>query len=381
MKEFEYFLFENFDADEESQNPNNPRNFLGKETDAIISLIAQKPANTCTYSHCCAESNTCLVKKLISGGILRLDGTILNFDCPVFLRDDAVVLYKAIAEKAVPLVNMLESKIAEIRACCSQIHNDFSIEQNLYHILCGMVFDGYFFDYLNAKGVLITSRLHPSGLDYLNIIYEKCSELQALSNGLLCSYNRLKNDKCSLQSFGDANGERFDFYRFFRLAERKDIPSKFKNAKAMLYENYGGLDKDALLSDVVSLIQTGRCVPSARKLLEQFGYMQNGDICVPIYTPEHQRYITGIEDIVERSIGDAMSRTLIDLSSSIDITSVKHKVNQLEIANELYHIVFGLVNEELVSREIVAAPQQKPGEGRYFKCIELQETSCKDEIS
>ena len=88
MKEFEYFLFENFDADEESQNPNNPRNFLGKETDAIISLIAQKPANTCTYSHCCAESNTCLVKKLISGGILRLDGTILNFDCPVFLRDE-----------------------------------------------------------------------------------------------------------------------------------------------------------------------------------------------------------------------------------------------------------------------------------------------------
>lgn len=109
--------------------------------------------------------------------------------------------------------------------------------------------------------------------------------MQALSNGLLCSYNRLKNDKCSLQSFGDANGERFDFYRFFRLAERKDIPSKFKNAKAVLYENYGRLDKDALLSDVVSLIQTGRCVPSARKLLEQFGYMQNGTICVPIYTP------------------------------------------------------------------------------------------------
>ena len=98
MKEFEYFLFENFDADEESQNPNNPRNFLGKETDAIISLIAQKPANTCTYSHCCAESNTCLVKKLISGGILRLDGTILNFDCPVFLRDESLNLGFAVAD-------------------------------------------------------------------------------------------------------------------------------------------------------------------------------------------------------------------------------------------------------------------------------------------
>lgn len=84
---------------------------------------------------------------------------------------------------------------------------------------------------MHERGTYHFARLHPSGLDYLNIIYEKCSELQALSNGLLCSYNRLKNDKCSLQSFGDANGERFDFYRFFRLAERKDIPSKFKMQK------------------------------------------------------------------------------------------------------------------------------------------------------
>lgn len=381
MKKFEYFLFENFDADDESQNPDNPRNFLGTETDAILSLIAQKPVNTCTYGNCCAKSNACLVRKLIDGGILRLNGTILNFDCPVFLRDDAVVLHKAIAEKAVPLVDMLESKITEVRACCSQIHNGFSIEQNRYHILCGMVFDGYFFDYLSTKGVLTTSRLHPSGLDYLNIIYEKCTELQTLSDGLLCSYNRLANDKCSLQSFGDVNGERFDFYRFFRLAERKDTPAKFKNAKAALYEKYGGADKDALLSDVVSLIKTGQCAPSAMKLLEQFGYMLKGNICVPVYTPEHQKHITGIEGIVERSIGDAMSRTLIDLSTSIDITAVRHRVNRLEIANELYHIVFGLMNEELVLREIVTAPQQKPGEGRYFKCIELRADHSRNEIS
>ena len=334
--------------------------------------IAQKPANTCTYSDCCDESNAFLVRKLIDGGILRLNGTILNFDCPVFLRDDAASLHNEISKKAAPLVDLLENKIADIRTSCSQIHNGFSLEQNLYHILCGMVFDGYFFDYLSTKGALTTSRLHSSGLDYLNVIYEKCSELQTLSDGLLCSYNRLVNDKCSLQSFGDANGERFDFYRFFRLAERKDIPEKFKDAKAVLYENYDGGSKDALLSDVVSLLQTGRCASSAIKLLEQFGYMQNGNVCVPVYKPEHQKHIAEIEDIVERCIGDAMSRTLIDLSISIDITAVKHGVNRLEIANELYHIVFGLVNEELVLREIVAAPQQIPGEGRYFKCIELR---------
>ncbi len=371
MIKFEYFLFENFDADEESQNPNNPRNLLGQETDAILSLIAQKPANTCIYSDCCDKSNAFLVQKLIDGGILRLNGKTLNFDCPVFLREDAAVLHEAIAEKATALVDLLESRITEIRICCSQIQNGFSIEQNLYHILCGMVFDGHFFDYLGAKGALTTSRHHPSGLDYLSVIYEKCDELQTLSDGLLCSYNRLVNDTCSLQSFGDANGNRFDFYRFFRLMERGNIPAELKDAEAILHENYGGANKDALLSEVLSLIQTGRCALAAMNLLERFGYVQNGNICVPIYTPEDQKYIMEIEGIIEKCLGEAMSGTLNDLASSIDITAVKHGVDQLEIANELYHILFGLVNEELVLRGTVATPPHIPGEGRYFKCIEV----------
>lgn len=83
----------------------------------------------------------------------------------------------------------------------------------MYHILCGMIFDGSFFDYLNQNKALATSRRHCSGLDYLAVIYEDCAELRSLSNGLLRSYNRLANNICSLQSFGDAQGSRFDFYR------------------------------------------------------------------------------------------------------------------------------------------------------------------------
>ncbi|MDE6219353.1 MAG: hypothetical protein K2G51_02785 [Lachnospiraceae bacterium] len=371
MKEFEYFLFENFDADHESQNPSNPRRIFGKETDAVLSVLAQQPANTCVYMDCCGQFGTDIVRKLVDGGILRRSGTAVVFDCPVFLREDAAVLQNGIATKSAMLANLLERNIKEIRACCGAIHNGFSVERNLYHILCGMVFDGSFFAYLSGKGVLAVSRKHPSGLDYLSVLYEKCEELQTLSDELLCSYNRLVNDKCSLQTFGDANGDRFDFYRFFRLMEREDIPGQYKEAKTLLYETYGGADKDALLSDVISLIQSGWCAPSARKLLEQFGYVQNGGVCVPIYTPEHQKYITEIEGVVERCLGEAMSETLIELAGSIDITAVRHGVNRLEIANELYHIMFGFLNEELVLRKIVAAPQQIPGEGRYFKCIEV----------
>lgn len=372
MREFEYFLFENFDADEEAGNPDNPRNFLGKDTDAVLSEIALYPANACSYNECCGKFGTHLVRKLIHGGVLRDGGMSLVFDTPIFLREDAAVLHRSIHSKAVALADLLESNMAEIRNCCGTIRNGFPEEQNLYHILCGMVFDGHFFDHLSDKGALATSRQHPSGLDYLTVIYEKCEELQTLSDSLLCSYNRLFNAKCSLQSFGDAQGDRFDFYRFFRLMEQGKLTAKFKDAEKML-QDAGGADKDALLNEAASLVRTGRCEPGAMVLLEHFGYVRNGSVSVPVYLPEHQKCISEIEVIVEECLGKAMSDTLIELAGAIDIVAAKHGVNRLEIANELYHIVFGSINEELVSRNIVSAPRYVPGEGRYFKCIEVWE--------
>lgn len=371
MREFNYFLFENFDADKESNNPYNPRNFLGNKTDVILTEVAQLPAQTCSYNECCEKYSAQIVRKLIDGGVLRPSGTELAFDCPIFLREDAAVLHTEIASKASALVDLLQNSMNEIRDFCGRIDNGFPVELNLYHILCGMVFDGDFFEYLSNKGALATSRQHPSGLDYLTVIYEKCEELQQLSDGLLCSYNRFVNAKCSMQSFGDAHGNRFDFYRFFRLMEQGTLTGKFINAEALLIDGFGGTNKDLLLDEVVSLVQTGRCDPAAMDLLELFGYVHDGAVCVPVYSPYHRKFIVEIESIVEKCIGTAMSDTLIELAGSVDITAVNHGVNRLEIANELYHIVFGSINEELAARGIVAAPKYRLDEGRYLKCIEI----------
>lgn len=371
MREFAYFLFENFDADEESNHPYNPRRFLGRETDAILSEIAQSPINTCSYRGCCETYGIELVQKLTNGGILRPNGTGLLLDCPIFLQEDTTVLQTEIASKASVLVDMVEQSITDLSACCAKIDNGFPVNLNLYHILCGMVFDGYFFDYLSNQGVLATARKHPSGLDYLTVIYEKCNELQTLSDNLLCSYNRLVNPTCSLQSFGDAQGNRFDFYRFFRLREQNKLPDNFKEAEQLVLANFGSINKDFLLREVSSFIQTGYCTPATMSLLELFGYAQNGAISVPIYTSHHRRHILEIENMMENRIGSAMSNTLLTLADSIAITAVKHGVNRLEIANELYHIIFGSINEELVARKLVAAPEYINGEGRYRKCIEI----------
>ncbi|MBQ9263879.1 MAG: hypothetical protein IJ189_06655 [Clostridia bacterium] len=56
---------------------------------------------------------------------------------------------------------------------------------------------------------------------------------------------------------------------------------------------------------------------------------------------------------------------------SLKTTATKHNVSTKEIANECWHILFGRMNELLVSNGLVAAPPFKEGEGRYLQSIEL----------
>jgi len=79
---------------------------------------------------------------------------------------------------------------------------DLMKKTNLYHLLCGAVFDGSLFDYLSKHNQLVTSRFHSSGIDYIITVYEKCPELDSFSNHLLCSYNRFSDGTRALQSFG-----------------------------------------------------------------------------------------------------------------------------------------------------------------------------------
>ena len=82
---------------------------------------------------------------------------------------------------------------------------------------------------------------------------------------------------------------------------------------------------------------------------------------------------SAFENIVEQALGTAVAQTLFELSDTLPITSVVHGVRWTEIANELYHILFGTINQQLVDRKLVSEPQFFPGQGRYRKCIELYE--------
>lgn len=371
MRHFSYFLFENFDADAHAHDPLNPRRFLNADTDAVLSCIAGHPAGTCNYKYCEAAFGKDVMHTLITGGILKKEKDYILFDTPIFLREDAVELRFKTAEIASKLTDELEKHIPELQSICADIRNGFPVELNLYHILCGMVFDGTFFHYLEQRNAVATSRLHPSGFDYLSVIYEKCPELDSFSDGLLCSYNRFVNSQCALQSFGDANGDRHDFYRFFRLLESGNIPQNF-TAALSLFNAHDPISKNEILRNVSNLITHGTCSTHILALLEHFSYTKDGVISVPVYTAAERETINKNSRAVEESIGEQFVTALTELSEQIKITSNFHHIASGEIANELYHILFGSINEELVRRGIVAEPPYIPGEGRYLKCIQLQ---------
>lgn len=365
MRRFSHFLFEAYEPEQAAQNPLDPRRYQTEATDACLSAVADGAT--------AVEG----AQTLIDLGLLRKETGRLLFDSPVFLQEDAPVLRAWMETEAAQLVDLLEHELlTPLRALCGQISNGVSVELNLYHILCGMILDGAMFDELCACGVLAVSRPHISGLDYLWILYEDCCALNTLSDGMLCSYNRLTDGVCALQSFGDGRGTRFDFYRLFRLVEHGDVPPRFQKA-ATLLARLDAFDlaacKSLVLGESRAMAAGKGCDPTVSALLEHFGYARDGRLCVPVYGPEELCIAEEMAAVVTPRLGSAVCEVLERCDDTLSITAVAHGVDRLELHNELYHLLFGAINEALVSRGFVSAPQDRPGEGRYEKSIQISE--------
>ena len=372
MRHFEYFLFENFDAEREENHPGNPRRILNRQADAILSRIADFPPHTCPSPLLRKEFSAEAVNQLLESGALRETGGILLYDAPIFLEEDTPALRTFSQTSAAPLAELLWKQKTALWDCAGQLQNGFDPPSNLYHILCGMILDGLLFDHLSRLGAVSVSRPHASGLDYLSVIYQDCGSLQAFSNGLLCSYNRLTDGRTSLQSFGDANGDRFDFYRFFRLREQGPLPDRYAEAGGLLSRLPKGNEKQAILSQTRALLLTGTCGRLCLDLLELFGYAKAGRICVPVYSDRDLPIIRRLENLAAEILLDPLAQTLLAAPRELGLTASLHGVSPGEIANELYHILFGGINETLADLGLVAPPPDRPGEGRYWQCIEWQ---------
>ena len=66
-------------------------------------------------------------------------------------------------------------------------------------------------------------------------------------------------------------------------------------------------------------------------------------------------------------------KEMFDKVSKLDITPNKNDVPIKDTLNEVWHIVFGLINDEFVNNKIVDTQSHIDGEGSYLKCIYIDE--------
>ena len=75
-----------------------------------------------------------------------------------------------------------------------------------------------------------------------------------------------------------------------------------------------------------------------------------------------------------RQAADALVReALTDLRSCAGLTANRHRVAVAETANEVYHLLFGQVNECLVRDGVVEAPEDHGPQGRYRRAFEIHQ--------
>ena len=69
-------------------------------------------------------------------------------------------------------------------------------------------------------------------------------------------------------------------------------------------------------------------------------------------------------------IEDEVTKLFEDLSKTVcGLKSVVHGVAYSEIGNELWHQVFGNINEYLVNHGLFSNPELIEGQGRYLRAL------------
>lgn len=134
-------------------------------------------------------------------------------------------------------------------------------------------------------------------------------------------------------------------------------------------ESQQGNVREYLLDQTQNLAEGKRIPQQVQSLLKQFGYCNENGICVPVFRSDAKQTVEKLTDLVSSLLLGEMIDSVT--AASGQLSCIRYGTSVEEAANETYHILFGMINEELVRRKIVSPPLSFPGEGRYRKCIWL----------
>lgn len=379
MKSLNIFYFDN---DLGNFDEFNPR-FVMEQlyTKKIISLISAKPPFYYNFDKLLIKLKTDNKSLEHSLNLLKNISAIdeksgyycLNF--PFFLDCDIKELQLTVFNLLNKNKSTLLNKIEGLKDKLLELYPNIEIKQSLYHLLCGKIFDGLMFDYLEERGLLKQSYIQKDNRDYMLIGYQNSYKCNKFNAHLFCSFNNAKYMNSSLTSFGNASGERLDYFRYFKLREKNNIYGKFIKIHR-LFQNETNTDivKNSL-SNILNLLD-GKQLSDNKYLdvLRITNYVDNNNnVIVPIFDNCIVK-INKLFEEVKKELGPIITDTLNEFKIQIlasNITCLKHNVPIEQLCNELWHTFFGLLNKYLIKEKIVASPQQFFKQGKYLKCIYL----------
>lgn len=313
----------------------------------------------------------------------------INF--PIFLEEDVIKMEtflsnigQVIGDRIISLADIINSKLLKLE--CSNQH---SKERIRYHVICDQIFDGTAFDFFTEKNIFSSSKLQPGNRDYVIIAYEDSKTVEAHSNKLLCSSNNFQASGVVFNSFGDSNGSRKDMYRFFKLLQKGiDGASPFKELNKAYSKVLDDRNKEIAIksAELISRIASEN-VPYTQLIeeeknliyfLKELNYIHIDEvnnsiiIKIPVFYESETSIIEETSHLILSEIVPVLREFFVKFQmDASDLTSMKHKVDINELANELWHQIFGATNEYLVENGFVALPDNIEGEGRYFRSLTI----------
>ena len=356
---FNKYFFENFSIDTPF-DMKNPRYVLSLDgVDSILEKVIVNRPYSLTIDD--FDDNE-LVRSLLYVEVLQQKNGKLAMSVPFFVEKDAKVLKELSKRVANSIADELLAHKEQILSIAMCIDNNYPAERNLYHILCGYIFDGLMFDYLENSELVTTSCIHGSGLDYLVILYEDTGTLNEYSDLLLCSYNRLTINGKGFVSFGDSNGSRKDLYRYKRQNELNLLSEQERT--------YICRPTEDLIENFIKMADGYQVDSTYMAIYEYFDYFQNGKIIVPIYNSHSHDVANKLYEFVLGIVKEHINNALVAMQNEYRLSAIAHEVKVKDIANEIYHLIFGEVNELLIKNGLILEPPYYQGEGRYFKSFE-----------
>ncbi len=309
----------------------------------------------------------------------------LNFT--VFLEEDMEILNrcflnigKEVGQKNLDKKELIYSKISELSN-----YNSFSKERILYHIICDRIFDGTAFQFFTDKKVFLSSKFQPGNRDYMIFGYEDSDSVEEHSNKIFCSSNNYRTENFIFNSFGDSNGARKDMFRFFRRVQKtleNSTPFEELNLSYIriiedtnrdLAERCGQFIWKCIKNNVYynEISEEEENITNFLKGLEYVSIDDESDLItcsIPIFEEEDILIIEKISNIILKEICDSVKGVFHEFEeNALDTTPIRHGINIDEIALELWHQVFGVINEYLMKVKFVQAPDDIVGEGRYLR--------------